>query len=48
MSVVLVALPGAPKLNEETIRQDQELNQLIEKRLKGIYFVHSQLCSNIK
>ncbi|PRD27222.1 UNVERIFIED_CONTAM: Ppm1b [Trichonephila clavipes] len=37
MSIVLVALPGAPKISEEIIQQDKEINALLEAHVKGIF-----------
>ncbi|GIY93769.1 protein phosphatase 1B [Caerostris extrusa] len=36
MSIVLVALPGAPKISEEVIQQDKEINTLLEAYVKEI------------
>ncbi|GFT91923.1 protein phosphatase 1A, partial [Nephila pilipes] len=36
MSIVLVALPGAPKISEEIIQQDKEINALLEAHVKEI------------
>lgn len=35
MSVVLVCLPGAPKVSEEAVRKDAELNNYLESRVEG-------------
>lgn len=35
MSVVLVTLPGAPKLSEEAQAKERELNAAIEKKVQG-------------
>lgn len=35
MSVVLVCLPGAPKVSEEAVRKDTELNKYLESRVEG-------------
>lgn len=35
MSVVLVCLPGAPKVSEEAVRKDAELNKYLESRVEG-------------
>ncbi|KAM4597504.1 protein phosphatase 1B isoform 1-T2 [Polymixia lowei] len=34
MSVVLVCLPGAPKVSEEAVRKDAELNKYLESRVE--------------
>ncbi|XP_054707100.1 protein phosphatase 1A-like [Uloborus diversus] len=36
MSIVLVALPGAPKLSEKVIQQDKEINKMLEKKAREI------------
>ncbi|KFM77742.1 Protein phosphatase 1B, partial [Stegodyphus mimosarum] len=36
MSIVLVALPGAPKLSEEIIQRDKEINKILENRTREI------------
>lgn len=35
MSVVLVCLPSAPKVSEEAVRKDAELNKYLESRVEG-------------
>lgn len=35
MSVVLVCLPNAPKVSEEAVRKDTELNKYLESRVEG-------------
>uniref|UniRef100_H2T6Y1 protein-serine/threonine phosphatase n=1 Tax=Takifugu rubripes TaxID=31033 RepID=H2T6Y1_TAKRU len=35
MSIVLVCLPGAPKVSEEAVRKDAELNNYLESRVEG-------------
>lgn len=35
MSVVLVCLPNAPKVSEEAVRRDAELNKYLESRVEG-------------
>lgn len=35
MSVVLVCLPGAPKVSEEAVRKDAELNNYLESQVEG-------------
>lgn len=35
MSVVLVCLPNAPKVSEEAVRKDTELNRYLESRVEG-------------
>lgn len=35
MSVVLVCLPNAPKVSEEAVRKDAELNRYLESRVEG-------------
>lgn len=35
MSVILVALPGAPTINEEIQKQDRELNKFLEIKVQG-------------
>lgn len=35
MSVVLVCLPNSPKVSEEAVRKDAELNRYLEARVEG-------------
>lgn len=35
MSIVLVCLPSAPKVSEEAVRKDAELNKYLESRVEG-------------
>lgn len=35
MSLVLITLPGAPKVSEEAMKREQELEDLIEKKVTG-------------
>lgn len=35
MSVVLVCLPNAPKVSEEAVRKDTELDKYLESRVEG-------------
>lgn len=35
MSIVLVCLPSAPKVSEEAVRKDTELNKYLESRVEG-------------
>lgn len=35
MSVVLVCFPNAPKVSEEAVRKDAELNKYLESRVEG-------------
>lgn len=35
MSVVIVCLPNAPKVSEEAVRKDTELNSYLESRVEG-------------
>ncbi|KAG8190492.1 hypothetical protein JTE90_006666 [Oedothorax gibbosus] len=37
MSIVLVALPGAPKVSEQMVQRDKEINILLEERIKEIF-----------
>ena len=43
MSVVLVALPGAPTLSEEAQKRDKEVNQLIEIKVQGELFKNTSI-----
>lgn len=36
MSIVIVAFEGAPRLSEEAVKQDQDLDAKIEAKIKGI------------
>lgn len=35
MSLVLITLPGAPKVSEEALKKEQILEELIEKKVTG-------------
>lgn len=35
MSVVLVCLPGAPKISEEAVKKEEELDKYLEARVEG-------------
>lgn len=35
MSVVLVCLPNAPKVSDDAVRRDADLNRYLESRVKG-------------
>lgn len=38
MSVVLVCLPGAPKISEEAMKKEEELDKYLETRVEGQHF----------
>lgn len=38
MSVVLVCLPNAPKVSEEAVKRDAELDKFLESRVEGKCF----------
>lgn len=35
MSVVLVCFPGAPKISEEAVKKEEELDKYLEARVEG-------------
>ena len=35
MSIVLIAFEGAPKVSEEYVKKDKELDERIEAKVKG-------------
>ena len=35
MSIIIVTFPGAPMPTKEDIEKDKELNEAIEKKIKG-------------
>lgn len=37
MSIVIVALKGAPGISEEAVKQEQELDARIEEKIKGLH-----------
>lgn len=37
MSVVLVCFPGAPKISEEAVKKEEELDKYLETRVEGQY-----------
>lgn len=44
MSVVLVCLPGAPKVSEEAVKKEEELDKYLETRVEGEYTAHTNRC----
>ncbi len=40
MSVVLVCLPGAPKISEEAVKKEEELDKYLETRVEGQHTQH--------
>ncbi|KAI1295509.1 Protein phosphatase 1B [Halotydeus destructor] len=46
MSVVLVTLPGAPKISEEAQKRDQELNEFLDKRVQEILTKNNDITIN--
>lgn len=45
MSIVIVAFEGAPRLSEEAVKQDQDLDAKIEAKIKGIS--HNYISENM-
>lgn len=41
MSVVLVCLPGAPKISEEAVKKEEELDKYLESRVEGQHMQHT-------
>lgn len=39
MSVVLVCFPGAPKVSEEAVKKEEELDKYLEARVEGEHTV---------
>lgn len=35
MSVVLVCFPGSPKISEEAVKKEEELDKYLENRVEG-------------
>lgn len=46
MSVVLVCFPGAPKVSEEAVKKEEELDKYLETRVEGELTLpaHSRHC----
>ncbi len=44
MSVVLVCLPGAPKISEEAVKKEEELDKYLETRVEGLYQLLTLIC----
>lgn len=42
MSVVLVCFPGAPKISEEAVKKEEELDKYLETRVEG---QHTHICN---
>lgn len=43
MSVVLVCLPGAPKISEEAMKKEEELDKYLETRVEGQQHIHMHI-----
>lgn len=41
MSVVLVCFPGAPKISEEAVKKEEELDKFLETRVEGQHQEHA-------
>lgn len=41
MSVVLVCLPGAPKISDEAVKKEEELDKNLETRVEGQHFEYT-------
>ena len=39
MSIVIIAFEGAPKINEEAVRKEEELDRRLEECVKGGHFI---------
>ena len=39
MSIVIVTCPGAPGVSTEAIKHEEELDQLLETKVKGAQFI---------
>ena len=55
MSVVLVCFPGAPKISEEAVKKEEELDKYLETRVEGQHTQHIYTyrhnkhgCSNLR
>ena len=35
MSIIIIAFPGAPKVDPEAVRKEDELNKLIKQKVTG-------------
>ena len=35
MSIIIIAFPGAPKVDPEAVRKEEELNKLIKQKVTG-------------
>ena len=35
MSIIIIAFPGAPKVDPEALRKEEELNKLIKQKVTG-------------
>lgn len=46
MSLVLITLPGAPKVSEEAVKREKELEDLIEKKVNGKFSLFSYAHDN--
>ena len=38
MSIIIIAFPGAPKVDPEAVRKEEELNKLIKQKVTGQLF----------
>ena len=39
MSIIIIAFPGAPKVDPEAVRKEEELNSLIKQKVTGSHFL---------
>ena len=38
MSIVIIAFEGAPKVSDEALQKEKELDEKLEEKVKGIFF----------
>ena len=45
MSIIIIAFPGAPKVDPEALRKEEELNKLIKQKVTGNFIcIPKQVC----
>ena len=43
MSIIIIAFPGAPKVDPDAVKKEDELNKLIKQKVTGNFsFFHSR------
>ena len=46
MSIVIIALEGAPKVSEGAQKREADLDARLETKIKGIAFINLHICNH--